>query len=40
MNEYYILRKGNHYYKIIKINSKEEVQEEITQEEFYELYLS
>lgn len=38
MNEYYI-RKGNHYYKIIKINNIE-VQEEITMEEFYELYLS
>ena len=38
MNEYYILRKGNHYFKIIKING-EEIQEEITREEFYELYL-
>ena len=31
MNEYYI-RKGNHYFKIIKING-EEVQEEIQEEE-------
>ena len=38
MNEYYV-NKNNHYYKIIKVG-KEEVQEEITQDEFYELYLS
>lgn len=38
MNEYYI-NKNNHYFKVIKINN-EEVQEEITQDEFYELYLS
>ena len=38
MNEYYI-NKNNHYFKIIKINGQE-VQEEITQDEFYELYLS
>ncbi len=36
MQEYYV-NKNNQYFKVIKINN-EEIEEEITQDEFYILY--
>lgn len=36
MQEYYV-NKNNHYFKVMKIGN-EEIEEEITQDEFYILY--